>query len=251
MTYRNMRVWVGVGLVAFALTVHGQPRAAERRPADVGVPDEKALAAQLEKPLPEINFQGQGFADVIDFLRDVSAANIFVDWRALEKAGIDKNAPVTARLRNVKLKTALDKVLESVAPKNKLGWKADQGVITIGPGGAERKPNVVGQIPQEHDRVLPEVSFSGVALADVIDFMRDVTGKNIFVNWRELEAAGIKKDSPVEARLRNTTLSTTLKAVLESVSDGKSVVEFGFEDDVISIKAGPKQDEKPKEKGGK
>ena len=231
MTYRNLCVWVGVGLVAFALTAYGQPKAAEKQGAD-----EKALAAQLEKPLPEINFQGQGFADVIDFLRDVSGTNIFVDWIALEKAGIDKNAPVTARLRDVKLKTALDKVLESVASKEKLGWKTEQGVITIGPGG-ERKAKVVAKIPEQHDRVLPEASFNGAGLADVIDFMRDVTGKNIFVNWRELEAAGIKKSSPVNTRLRNTKLSTTLKTVLESVSDGKADVQIGFEDNVILINA--------------
>ena len=243
MMYRNMRVWIGVSLVALAMAAQGQQRSAEQKPK---VPDPKALEAQLERRLPEINFQGQGFADVIDFIRDVSGANVFVDWRALEKAGISKDAPVTAKLKDVKFKTGLDKILESIGTaKVKVGWKADQGVITIAPGGAQRKPTVIGKIPEEHDLVLPEVNFNGVALTDVVDFLRDVSGKNIFVNWRELEAAGVKKDSKVDARLRNTRLSTTLQAVLESVSEGKSVIEFGFEDDVISIK-GEQAPEKPK-----
>ena len=32
------------------------------------------------------------------------------------------------------------------------------------------------------DRKLPEVNFNGNNLVDVIDFLRDVTGANIFVN---------------------------------------------------------------------
>ena len=41
-----------------------------------------------------MNFSGVAFADVIDFLRDVSGANIHVDWKILEAAGIGKDAPV-------------------------------------------------------------------------------------------------------------------------------------------------------------
>ena len=61
--------------------------------------EDRAVQAQLDRPLPELQFDGVGFSDVIDFLRDVSGANIFVNWKSLEAAGVDRNAPVTARLR--------------------------------------------------------------------------------------------------------------------------------------------------------
>ena len=48
------------------------------------------------------------------------------------------------------------------------------------------------------DHKLPKVSFHGVAAGDVADFLRDVSGANLFINWKALEAAGIKRDSPVE-----------------------------------------------------
>jgi len=37
-----------------------------------------------------------------------------VNWRALETAGVDRNAPVTARLRDVKFSTALEMILRDV-----------------------------------------------------------------------------------------------------------------------------------------
>ena len=68
----------------------------------------------------------------IDFLRDVTKANIFVNWKALEAAGIDKNAPVTLRLNNVSFAKVLDLVLNSVGGADRnLGYTVDQGVISI------------------------------------------------------------------------------------------------------------------------
>src|SRR5256885_9380479 len=47
------------------------------------------------------NFQGVALSDAFDYVRDVTQANIHVDWKVLEAAGIDKGAVVNIRLRNV------------------------------------------------------------------------------------------------------------------------------------------------------
>jgi general secretion pathway protein D len=93
---------------------------------------DQATQAQLDRKLPELRFDAIGFADVVDFLRDITGANIFVNWRALEAAGIDRNAPVTARLRDVKFSKALSTILSDVGGGTvKLGYTIDEGVITI------------------------------------------------------------------------------------------------------------------------
>jgi hypothetical protein len=93
---------------------------------------DEAMAAQLERVLPPIKFDAVGLGDVIDFLRDVSNANIFVNWKALEAAGIDKQAPVTANLRHISFLKCLRVVLDDVAgTKGKLAIAIDSGVITI------------------------------------------------------------------------------------------------------------------------
>ena len=54
--------------------------------------EDTAVARQLDQKLPEVKFDNVAFSDVMDFFRDVTGANIFVNWRALEGAGIDKSA---------------------------------------------------------------------------------------------------------------------------------------------------------------
>ena len=79
-----------------------------------------------------MRLENSAFADVVDFLRDVSGANIFVNWRALEGVGIDRNAPVTARLRDVKFSKVLRTILDDVGGGTvRLGYTIDEGVITI------------------------------------------------------------------------------------------------------------------------
>jgi protein involved in polysaccharide export with SLBB domain len=94
------------------------------------VPEEDpAVRAQLDKKLPELRFEAVAFSDVIDFLRDVTGANIFVDWNALKGAGVDSSAAVTVRVRDVSFRKALELVLQSAGAD--LTFEVDQNVIKI------------------------------------------------------------------------------------------------------------------------
>src|SRR5213075_3147633 len=54
------------------------------------------------------------------------------NWRALEAAGINKDAPVTARLKDVRFSKALNTILSDVGGGNiKLTYTIDEGVITV------------------------------------------------------------------------------------------------------------------------
>ena len=113
-------------------------RAAEKQSLRVEYDEEKVIGVDiatrmaLEKRHPELNLDNVPFADVIDALRDLTNTNIFVNWRALEAEGIDRQARVTTRLRDVKFAKALDVVLNEVGGNTvKLGYTIDDGVITI------------------------------------------------------------------------------------------------------------------------
>ena len=97
--------------------------------------EDRAMAATLARRVPEVNFDAVALSDVVDFLRDVSGANVFVDWGALESAGIERAAPVTARAKNVSLSTALDLVLASAGRGTvALGYGLKDGVIHVATG---------------------------------------------------------------------------------------------------------------------
>jgi hypothetical protein len=116
--------------------------------------------AQLNRRLPQIKFDAVAFSDVVDFLRDVSGLNIFVNWKSLEAAGVDRNTPVTAQLHDVKFSKALSVILsEGVGGgQTKLGYTLDQGVITISTAD-ELSKNVVVRVYDIRDLILSVPDF--------------------------------------------------------------------------------------------
>src|SRR5689334_2468229 len=72
--------------------------------------------ARLQRRLPEVHLHGVALADAVDFLRDVSGANFFVDWAALKGANVTKDHPITLDAQNVMVAQCLEQVLHQVSP---------------------------------------------------------------------------------------------------------------------------------------
>jgi hypothetical protein len=85
----------------------------------------------LNTNLPQLNFAGVAFGDAVDFLRDVSGANIHVDWRALESAGVGKDTVVNLRLRSVNMRKVLTLLLNEAGGGSLLTFYSSEGVIEI------------------------------------------------------------------------------------------------------------------------
>jgi hypothetical protein len=64
------------------------------------------------------------------------------------------------------------------------------------------------------DRRLADIRFSGQCLVDVIDFLKDVTGMRIQVDWPALQAAGVGKDTEVSSKLKDARASEALDTIL-------------------------------------
>ena len=89
------------------------------------------VSRQLSTRLPELNFQGVSFGDALDFMRDVSGANITVNWKALESAGVAKDAQVNLHLTGISLRKALEMLLTEATGGDTVTYVVDQGVIEI------------------------------------------------------------------------------------------------------------------------
>ncbi len=240
---------------------------AETRPSEAHL--DWVVAVQRGRKLPDVKFDGVGFADVIDFIRDVSGANIVVDWRRLEQAKIDRNQPITLNLAGVKFADALTRIFDQIGDKeHKVIYAASSGTggvivvstragldayASLARAAAPARPDP--KVQAVLDRTLPEVKFVGVGLADVLDFMKDVTKVPIDADWKQLAAAGVDRDSPVTLRLERVTCDHALRLILWSVdSTGKDapLLTYTVRDGRIVVLPAPsevKQDEKAKKAG--
>jgi len=95
-------------------------------------PRHRQASSRLDRQLPPCaRFHGT-LSDVVDLLRDRGGENIFVNWRSLKTAGIDRDTPIFADIGDMPLKQAVDNVLAAAPrPDDKLDWDYDDEVISI------------------------------------------------------------------------------------------------------------------------
>lgn len=103
-------------------------------------------------------------------------------------------------------------------------------------GGEEAKasPDHFGERQTEQDRAAAAklrkpilVEFDDIKLRDVVAYLREVTGVNMYVEWPTLAAAGIDGDTPIKMSLKQVPAETALALVLRHVSTG-AVSEVGY-----------------------
>lgn len=220
---------------------------AEEKPAEqkLSEPD-KAILAALETEIEILAIKGHGLGDVFDYLREISGANVFVNWNSLKSAGVNPDVPVVLDGQKISLRAALNKILADVEKqKGSLQFAVENGVIVISASPDPKNPvtvTVTGGAAEKLDRRLPELPFSGQAFSDVINFMKDVTGLKLVVDWDALKKAGIEKSTPVRVRVKEVSISESISLILQSVSDGKTSLQCTFKNGVGTITTAPKAD---------
>lgn len=92
---------------------------------------DRVVAEKLRQPIP-VQFDGNTFENVVEYLRNVTGINLFVNWKSLEAAGIAPNTTITLQLSNVPADKALRLILDQVGGELvSLGYTIDEGVVTI------------------------------------------------------------------------------------------------------------------------
>jgi hypothetical protein len=85
------------------------------------------------------------------------------------------------------------------------------------------------------DKQVPELRLDNSPLGDVMDFLRDAFGANIFVNWRALEGVGIDRTTPVSVRVRGVSFAKALRLILDDVGGGNVNLDYVLDEGVITI----------------
>jgi beta-lactamase regulating signal transducer with metallopeptidase domain len=94
-------------------------------------PPEDKNQAMLNRSVKQTNLVKTPFKKAIEELQESTDANIYVPWKILSAAGIDENAPITLKVRDVPLGRVLRLILADATGDNRLAYKVDGGVIEI------------------------------------------------------------------------------------------------------------------------
>jgi len=209
--------------------------------------DDPKLQAVLDKPLPELRLHANSLGDVFDFLRDAAGVNLYVDWRSLAVAGVTHDSPVTYNVHDLPFKQCLREIMYGLAPTKPISFRPMENVLVISTDdgmamlkkarAAEPQTIEDAELRGKIDKHLPDLRFRDNSLSDAIDFLRDITGADIYVDWKSLKEAGISKDAPVNVQLRDLSLRDTLDLIFNEVSTDKAAVVFSTHDEVITISA--------------
>ncbi|MCE5276822.1 MAG: hypothetical protein ABFD92_08595 [Planctomycetaceae bacterium] len=207
-------------------------------------PRNKAVSDAIQQRIKELNFDGIELKDIIQFMRDISGQNIYVSRSALRRA----SAPVTVHLQDVTLHQAILLCLEAAQVDPPLDYVVAGGVIVISTprelkkisamlesspmaaSGTPRNAAVRGKLEQR----IKELKFDDIELEDVIQFMRDVSGQDIYVNWHALSQAGISRSTPVNVHVRGVTVHQGLLVCLKDVA-GEESLGYEIADGVVIV----------------
>jgi len=119
---------VGVsGVVWGADGTGGKPMGLARTERETAMPARQALGLEIA----DLNVDGVALSKVLDYLRDVSGANLVVNWKVLEAANVTKETPITLNVTGVPLRKVLRLVLDQASPSTMLVFPVDSNVISI------------------------------------------------------------------------------------------------------------------------
>ncbi|MCC7193711.1 MAG: hypothetical protein IT444_13125 [Phycisphaeraceae bacterium] len=112
------------------------PQLTQRRLADLGATGGESkvnldVMAKLHEPVP-VNFTNNKLVNVIEYLKNTTGLNFFVNWNALSEAGIEQDMPITLELTNVAADEALALVIKLVSrPDRPINYAIREGVVNI------------------------------------------------------------------------------------------------------------------------
>jgi len=122
-----------------------------------------APADRLEMHIGDINFSDLPLKAAIDTLATRSRTNLGADWDALQTAGIDTTQPVTLRLRNPTLSTALEGICDEVVTNSRttVGVAEDpRGILLLGTANEyQRSVTTLPRFYDVDDLISPTVAY--------------------------------------------------------------------------------------------
>jgi len=95
-------------------------------------PRESSTLRLLNERVPEVEFDSVSLESVMDWVAEITGANVVVRWQVLEDAGIERDRPITIKARNLRLSQVLWLVMNEAAGSDlKLAYRARGSLLVL------------------------------------------------------------------------------------------------------------------------
>jgi hypothetical protein len=233
------------GLLVPAATAGAADVAADRRPT-TSVSVTTAATDPSARVLDNVDFKALPLRDALERLRTQAGVNVFVSWTVLERAGVNPEAKVDAKLTNVTLGKVLDLILADAAGGDgRVGWSVDENVVRISTvqdlehaAAARRDRKDAAEelrLQERLDGPISDVHFDRTPLWQAIETVGDRAGLKIYVPWQLLEDVGVGRSAPVTLSLDHPSAAQALEAVLESGAHDRTRLGFAPRGGVVEV----------------
>ena len=210
-----------------------------------GADNKSYIHKAVQKIVPEYKLSGT-LAESFKQLQLLGGVPIRVDWDSLDATGVTPSTKVTLRGKKTKLVDILELMLCQVMKKGKpLGWYVDRDILWISTQANVLKRNRTitarGKLTQKRRVRSREIKFDKTPLEDVVEYFREVTKLNFYVNWGALKLQEVTRDTPVSLRVKNVSIATVLDMVtrgLNANKDKHSSVYWIVDNGIVLISTG-------------
>ncbi len=117
-----------------------------RRSAETGFSESAAnqrVGQTLAQTRMPVDFNRNSLEQAVAFMGQVTGLNIYVDWKALDFIGVDRQDEITLQLADVSAGTVIDRMLEQVGDElDRPQWAVQDGIVTISSDQALRQHTV-------------------------------------------------------------------------------------------------------------
>ncbi len=202
-------------------------------------------AKRLAREVPLMSLAKVPLVRVLTQYEKLSGLIMQADWQALSAAGVTKETPVTLKARKVSFEKLLDLTVDVTAKKGQpLAWRRNgstvfistqMGVLTKGRETRpvslatlrDRLPARVGKtkvtVRRGRGRAVrgATINFDHTPLSQSLDFIRDLAGVNMHVNWRALEETGVSKETTITLKVAGVAPGQALDLILDQLNVGR------------------------------
>lgn len=92
----------------------------------------RSTVALLNQRIPEVSFSDQPLEKVMDWVQEYTGANVVVRWQTLEDSGVDRDKPISLRVRNLRFSQVLWMVMNEAGGADiKLAYRASGNLIVL------------------------------------------------------------------------------------------------------------------------